>query len=150
MYSSQKTILDIYVNYLLLKLGIGKGSVPGSHRLQRAAPVGAQKEENPMLRSFTRTLAAVLAALAIAGLQPAWAETSPLDINTATAAQLVGLKGVGPAKAQAIIEHRDKNGQFKSVDDLKLVQGIGDKMLEQLRPQVTVQDGASTAAAPHP
>jgi len=100
-----------------------------------------------MLRSFTRTLAAVLAALAIAGLQPAQAETSPLDINTATAAQLVGLKGVGPAKAQAIIEHRDKNGQFKSVDDLKLVQGIGDKMLEQLRPQVTVQGGA---AAAHP
>mgnify|MGYP000131119531 CR=1 FL=1 len=105
-----------------------------------------------MLRSFTRTLAAVLAALALAGLKPAWAETSPLDINTATAAQLVGLKGVGPAKAQAIIEHRDKNGQFKSVDDLKLVQGIGDKMLEQLRPQVTVQGGASAAAAanPHP
>jgi hypothetical protein len=41
------------------------------------------------------------------------------------------------------------NGQFKSVDDLKLVRGIGDKMLEQLRPHLTV-DGKGDAAAPAP
>jgi competence protein ComEA len=103
-----------------------------------------------MLRSFTRTLAAVTAAFVLAGLPLAQAETGPLDVNTATAEQLTTLKGVGPAKARAIVEHRDKNGQFKSVDDLKLVQGIGDKMLEQLRPQVTVQGGAPAAAAAHP
>lgn len=101
-----------------------------------------------MSQSIRRTLVALLGALALCVTQPALAETGPLNLNTATAAELASLKGIGPAKAQAIVEHRDKNGQFKSVDDLKLVHGVGDKMLEQLRPQVTV-GAAVPAAAPH-
>jgi competence protein ComEA len=97
---------------------------------------------------ITRTVAALLAALALSAAQPMGAETAPLNLNTASAAELASLKGIGPAKAQAIVEHRDKNGQFKSVDDLKLVRGVGDKMLEQLRPQVTVGAAAPAAAAP--
>ena len=96
---------------------------------------------------ITRTVAALLAALALSAAQPMSAETAPLNLNTASATELASLKGIGPAKAQAIVEHRDKNGQFKSVDDLKLVRGVGDKMLEQLRPQVTVS-GAAPAAPP--
>jgi competence protein ComEA len=75
---------------------------------------------------------------------------APLNLNTATAAQLEGLKGIGPSKAKAIVEQREKNGQFHSVDDLKLVRGIGDKMLEQLRPQVTVDGAKDGAAASQP
>jgi competence protein ComEA len=89
----------------------------------------------------------VLAALSLLVAQPAAAEEGPVNLNTASAAELATLKGIGPAKAQAIVEHRDKNGAFKSVDDLKLVHGIGDKMLEQLRPQVTV-DSAGASRAP--
>lgn len=100
-----------------------------------------------MSRTIRRTLVALLGALALCATQPALAETSPLNLNTATAAELATLKGIGPAKAQAIVEHRDKNGQFKSVDDLKLVRGVGDKMLEQLRPQVTVSGAAGPAPA---
>jgi competence protein ComEA len=96
---------------------------------------------------MTRTLVALLGALALCAAQPVLAESGPVNINTATAAELAALKGIGPAKAQAIIDHRDKNGQFKSVDDLKLVRGVGDKMLEQLRPQVTVGGAAPAAAA---
>jgi competence protein ComEA len=80
----------------------------------------------------------------------AGAETSQININTASAAELATIKGVGPAKAQTIIEYREKNGTFKTVDDLKLVRGIGDKMLEQLRPQVTVGATTSEAAKPAP
>ncbi|MGD9764223.1 MAG: ComEA family DNA-binding protein [Candidatus Binatia bacterium] len=106
-----------------------------------------------MSRPNVRTLLGVLAALAVFIARPVAAESSPVNINTASVTELAGLKGIGPAKAQAIIEHRDKNGEFKSIDDLKLVRGIGDKMLEELRPQVTVQSksaAAAPAAAPKP
>ncbi len=102
-----------------------------------------------MTRTITRSLTGLLVALLLLAGQRAAAEGAPVNINTASAAELAALNGIGPAKAQAIVEHREKNGQFKTVDDLKLVRGIGDKMLEQLRPQVTV-DGTGAAVAPAP
>jgi len=99
-----------------------------------------------MSSTTVRIAAALGAALALAAAAPSFAESSPINVNTASATELATLKGIGPAKAQAIVEHRDKNGQFKTVDDLKLVRGVGDKMLEQLRPQVTVGGGAPAAA----
>ena len=62
----------------------------------------------------------------------------PIDLNTATAADLDTLPGVGPATAAAILAHREANGLFVSVDDLLDVRGIGEAKLEQLRPLVTV------------
>ena len=102
-----------------------------------------------MKQTITRSLTGLLVALLLLAGQRAAAEGAPVNINTASATELATLKGIGPAKAQAIVEHRDKNGQFKSIDDLKLVRGIGDKMLEQLRPHLTV-DGKGDAAAPAP
>jgi competence protein ComEA len=66
------------------------------------------------------------------------APSGPLNLNTATADELDGLPGVGPATAAAIIEHRDRIGGFTSVDQLLDVRGIGEAKLEQLRPLVTV------------
>ncbi|GIW45127.1 MAG: hypothetical protein KatS3mg077_2409 [Candidatus Binatia bacterium] len=72
---------------------------------------------------------------------PGWAaETKPINVNTATMAELMSIKGIGEAKARAIIEHREKHGPFKTVDELKNVSGIGDKLLATLKPQVTVGD----------
>ena len=99
-----------------------------------------------MTRTIVRSLTGLLAALFLLAARHAVAESAPVNINTASAAELATISGIGPAKAQAIVDHREKNGQFKSVDDLKLVRGIGDKMLERLRPQVTV-DGRSSAPA---
>lgn len=65
-----------------------------------------------MSGTITRTVAATLAALALCAASASFAGTTPLNINTASAAELASLKGIGPAKAQAIVEHRDKNGQF--------------------------------------
>lgn len=61
-----------------------------------------------------------------------------LDLNAAGVAELDTLPRIGPAMAQRIVDWREANGRFTSVEDLLAVPGIGDKMLETLRPLVTV------------
>lgn len=67
-----------------------------------------------------------------------------IDINTASQAELESLQGIGPAKAKAIVEYREKNGSFASVDDLKKVGGIGSGTIKQLRDVITVEAGKNT------
>ena len=67
-----------------------------------------------------------------------------LNINTATADELdKQLNGIGPAKAKAIVEYREKNGAFKSVDDLTKVPGIKMATVNKLREQATVGNVAA-------
>lgn len=61
-----------------------------------------------------------------------------VDINTASQAELESLNGIGPAKAQAIIEYRKKSGGFKTVDELDQVPGIGQSTLDNLKKDVSV------------
>lgn len=63
---------------------------------------------------------------------------SPLDLNAATLADLDGLPGIGPVLAQRILDWREQNGRFTSVEELGEVSGIGDRVLENLRPLVRV------------
>ncbi|WP_181957368.1 ComEA family DNA-binding protein [Micromonospora chalcea] len=66
------------------------------------------------------------------------APAGPVNLNTATLAQLDALPGVGPVLAQRILDHRDQHGGFRSVSDLRQVDGIGDARYEQLKELVTV------------
>ncbi|MEW6500752.1 MAG: ComEA family DNA-binding protein [Thermodesulfobacteriota bacterium] len=61
-----------------------------------------------------------------------------VNINTANVQELSTLSGIGPAKAQAIVEYREKNGQFKSVKDLARVKGIGPKTVQKLGTEITI------------
>ena len=63
----------------------------------------------------------------------------PVNINTADAEQLQRLKGVGPARAAAIISWRRSHGAFRSADDLDQVKGIGPSLVARNRLRITTQ-----------
>jgi competence protein ComEA len=62
-----------------------------------------------------------------------------VDINSAGKQELEALPGIGPAKAEAIIQYRQDNGLFATVDELTKVKGIGEKSLEDLRGHIEVK-----------
>ncbi len=98
-------------------------------------------------RAFWLALFAVL-TFAPAALA---AEASPLvgvvNVNTASAEELELLPGIGAARAEAMVALRKQRGGFKSLDELKVVKGIGDVGLSKLRPYVRLE-GKTTAHLP--
>jgi competence protein ComEA len=96
------------------------------------------------MRSLLVSLACLIPVIGWAG---------PVDINTADAVTLAReLKGIGPARAQAIVAWRKEHGPFKSADDLALVKGIAQKVIDENRPNIRLESGTRTAApaAPKP
>ena len=80
-----------------------------------------------------------LAAVLMIGLGVAAAAAEgKVNINQAGVEQLALLPRVGPAVAQRIIDFREENGDFKSVEDLMMVRGIGEKTFERLAPYVSL------------
>jgi competence protein ComEA len=86
-------------------------------------------------------------AQAARGAQPARTGSSskarataanPVNLNSASAAQLQTLPGVGASAAQRIVEYRQKNGNFKKIEELMNVKGIGEKSFLKLKPLITV------------
>jgi len=77
-----------------------------------------------------------------------------ININTANAKELESLKGIGPTKASAIVQYREENGPFKSLDDLAKVPGIKSKTLDKLlannKNRLTVEKAGKTKAAGTP
>ena len=66
-------------------------------------------------------------------------DSSKININTATLEELDKLPGVGEATANKIISHREENGQFKNIEDIKNVNGIGDKKFENMKELICVK-----------
>jgi competence protein ComEA len=61
-----------------------------------------------------------------------------ININTATTEELKKINGIGDAKAKNILEYREKNGDFKSIEDIKNVTGISEKMFEKIKEQIEI------------
>lgn len=97
-----------------------------------------------MRRLFLPLLLSLLWTLAFGN---AWAD---VNINTATAAQLETLPGIGPAKAAAIIQYRADHGPFQTVSQLDNVPGIGPATMANLSGMVSVGDGATVTPAEAP
>lgn len=70
--------------------------------------------------------------------KPTPTDASAINLNSASAAELEKLPGVGPATAARIVEYRQKNGAFRKVEDLMNVRGIGEKTFLTLKPLITV------------
>lgn len=91
---------------------------------------------------------ALVRALIVSLLPAAAALAGPVNVNTADANTIAKeLDGIGPAKAAAIVEYRQKNGPFRAAEDLLKVDGIGQKVLELNRANIRVE---RTGAAPVP
>lgn len=92
-----------------------------------------------------KSLLALLALFVFSGMAMA-----TVNLNTATKDKLEAVKGIGPQKAAAIIAYREKNGPFKTVDDLKNVTGFGDKSVANMRSDLTVDGAAPSKVASKP
>jgi len=84
-------------------------------------------------------ISTLILAVALAAAAPALA--GPVNINTADVKTLAKeLDGIGESRAKAIIAYREKNGPFKTADDLKKVQGVGASIVERNRAKIVVDD----------
>jgi competence protein ComEA len=96
-------------------------------RLRVPRQTGGPAEPRPAGRPPTRA-------------QPEPSRLAPVDLNRATAEELMRLPGLGPVLAARIVHSRESQGRFDRVDDLRRVRGIGPATLERLRPLLTVGD----------
>ncbi|MGQ9732546.1 MAG: helix-hairpin-helix domain-containing protein [Candidatus Zipacnadales bacterium] len=98
-------------------------------RVNLAAPVDdGQRVDIPVQQLLSPSMPVPPAAL-----------PSPINLNTATVEQLESLPGIGPVRAADIVRYRMQSGGFHRVEDLESVPGIGPKILETIRPYVTVR-----------
>jgi competence protein ComEA len=92
-----------------------------------------------MLRLQPRILLVSVAVLIFVGFAVSWADELPkIDINTASADELMQLKGIGEKKAAIIIEFRETNGPFELPEDILKVPGIGPKTFETNKDRIAV------------
>jgi competence protein ComEA len=91
-----------------------------------AASAAQTSAPQPPAKSSSRSAAAVSDA------------SAPININTASAAELDGLPGIGAKTAARIVEYRQKNGPFKKIEELMNVRGVGEKNFLKLKDRITV------------
>ena len=74
----------------------------------------------------------------VSGLEEVPSDDGKININTADKEQLITLPGIGESKAEKIIEYREKNGNFKSIDELMEIQGIKEGVFEKIKDRIKV------------
>lgn len=143
----QRTLLTLAA---VIALGLGVQNYQDS---QQAEPISVKKAETSVADSLGKEAIPVSTPITVApaanptvAIQPlasianvpASPSTGKINLNSATAAELDALPGIGPVRAQAIITYRSQIGGFRKVEDLLGVDGIGEKTLENVRNLVSV------------
>jgi competence protein ComEA len=103
----------------------------------------ASRSTRALLGGLIVALAVSLAASAVAAADSKPTFTGVVNVNTASPEQLQLLPGIGEARARAIVSMRKQNGGFKSLEQLTEVKGIGDAMLDRLRPHLSLNGKTS-------
>ena len=91
-----------------------------------------------MMKGLTQFSRAAAIAAALWVIAPIALAAGALNVNQATADELVTLDGIGPVYAERIVEYRSEHGGFESVQELTEVQGIGGKTVVAIKDQITV------------
>ncbi len=89
-----------------------------------------------------RKVSIVLLFVALASFVGGFADAehnAKVNINTATIEELMSLKGIGKKKAESIVEHREKNGPFAAIEDLKGVNGVGEKIFSKIEHLISIE-----------
>jgi comEA protein len=107
--------------------GVGKGKE--AEKGTTPVTTGTEKGQEPVTKGVAKGKADV---------ETKGAEPVKVNINTATAEELIQIKGIGKTIASRIIEHRQKIGKFNSIEELKDVKGIGDKLFLKIKDQLTL------------
>ncbi len=89
------------------------------------------------MKGLTHSVRAAAIGAALLLTPPAFA-AEPLNVNEASEAELVTLKGIGPVYAERIVDYRSEHGRFESVDQLADVKGIGEKTVASIKDEVAV------------
>lgn len=90
------------------------------------------------MKRYTSLILIVLSLILVAGSAAAETDHGVVNINKASAEQLQLLPRVGPSLAGRILQFREKNGAFKSIDELQAVRGVGERSLITLRPYLSL------------
>ena len=92
------------------------------------------------MKKILQIFIATFLVISYVAIMPAFAQNQ-ININTADLEELKTLNGIGNARAEAILKHRQEHGPFRSLDDLKEVRGIKDKIVEANRSRITFGAG---------
>jgi competence ComEA-like helix-hairpin-helix protein len=105
------------------------------------------RRENRTMRMHSLLLFCCILLAACAAIGKKIPPATPLDVNTATVAQLAQVPGIGAVTAKAIVQFREKSGPFQRVEDLLAIRGISARKLERIRPYLTLTKPAPKAPA---
>ena len=118
-----------------------------THNAQQAVRHPSMNDNSSTLSGNKRSRFWAIALLALTWMllvaQPVMAEErlsiEPINVNEASVELLAELPGIGPGKAQAIVEDRQANGPFTTVEDLTRVKGIGDATVARLKDEISLR-----------